>query len=119
MVTRLVSSPGASGGCQSWRRTSCRRTLFSQRNRNTTSISNPPVTRVGQMQRPSVLKRLNCDVIVVYVGAGAIGGQPTHLWRTTSSAAGPCGTIRRSSSVLATSSTLVVLALLGRRPPYF
>ena len=46
------------------------------------------------MQRASVLKQPNRDVIVVYVRAGAIGGQPTNLWRTTSSARGSVPTVQ-------------------------
>jgi hypothetical protein len=54
--------------------------IFAADRNITTSISDPPVTYIGQMQRPKVLKWPNHDVIVVYVGAGAIGGQPTDLW---------------------------------------
>lgn len=54
--------------------------IFAADRNITTSISVPPVTYTGQMQRPKVLKWPNADVIVVYVGAGAIDGQPTDAW---------------------------------------
>lgn len=52
--------------------------IFAADRNITTSISVPPITYIGQMQRPKVLKWPNADVIVVYVGA--IGGQPTDAW---------------------------------------
>jgi hypothetical protein len=54
--------------------------IFAADRNITTSISLPPVRYEGQIQRPKVLKWPNADVIVVYVGAGAIGGQPTDEW---------------------------------------
>ena len=54
--------------------------IFAADRNITTSISAPPVVRVGQKQRPKVLKWPNADVIVVYVGAGAIGGVATDTW---------------------------------------
>jgi hypothetical protein len=54
--------------------------IFAADRNITTSISRPPVKLVGQVQRPKVLKWPNADVLVVYVGAGAIGGEPTDLW---------------------------------------
>lgn len=54
--------------------------IFAADRNITTPISVPPITYIGQMQRPKVLKWPNADVIVVYVGAGAIGGQPTDAW---------------------------------------
>jgi len=54
--------------------------IFAADRNITTSISGSTVTFVGQTQRPKVLKWPNAAVLVVYVGAGAIGGQPTDLW---------------------------------------
>jgi hypothetical protein len=54
--------------------------IFAADRNITTSISLPPVTYIGQMQRPKVLKWPNVDVIVVYAGAGAIGGKATDAW---------------------------------------
>ncbi len=54
--------------------------IFAADRNITSSISDPHATLIGQKQRPKLLKWPNADVLVVYVGAGAIGGQPTDLW---------------------------------------
>lgn len=54
--------------------------IFAADRNITTSISDPSATLIGQKQRPKLLKWPNADVLVVYVGAGAVGRQPTDLW---------------------------------------
>src|SRR6266542_1647579 len=54
--------------------------IFAADRNVTSSISDPRATLMGQKQRPKLLKWPNADVLVVYVGAGAIGGKPTDLW---------------------------------------